>query len=131
MVKFIGNKLGRDKSLECLSADGITCYYRYISGHELRNALQKKLVEEAQEVHDTNDKQEIIDELADVLEVIDGLCKAYDISMDEVLKEKAARKEARGGFETGWYLETFEMDENNPRAKYFRTYPHKYPEIKE
>lgn len=131
MIKFIGNKLGRDKTLERLKADGITCQYRYITGHELRSALQRKLVEEAQEVHDTNDKKEVIDELADVLEVIDGLCKAYEIRMDEVLKEKAKRYETRGGFETGWYLETFEMDDDNPRAKYFRTYPHKYPEIKE
>jgi predicted house-cleaning noncanonical NTP pyrophosphatase (MazG superfamily) len=131
MIKFIGNKLGRDKSLEQLEADGITCQYRYITGHELRAALQRKLIEEAQEVHDTNDKKEIIDELGDVLEVIDGLCKAYEISMADVLKAKAEKRERRGGFEAGWYLETFEMDENNPRAKYFRTYPHKYPEIKD
>jgi predicted house-cleaning noncanonical NTP pyrophosphatase (MazG superfamily) len=131
MIKFIGNKLARDKSLERLKEDGITAQYRMLSGHELREALQKKLVEEAQEVHDANpnDRQEIIDELADVLEVIDGLCKAYGISMQEVLKEKAARRESRGGFEDGFYLETFEMDENNPKAKYFRKYPHKYPEI--
>lgn len=131
MVKFIGNKLGRDKTLERLQADGISCESRYISGHELRLELCRKLLEEAQEVHDAHDQQEVIDELADVLEVIDGLCKAYEISMDDVLKEKAKRYETRGGFQTGWYLETFQMDDDNPRAKYFRTYPHKYPEIKE
>ncbi len=128
-IKFIGNKLCRDKTLGRMNADGIICHYRYISGRELHAALQRKIVEEAQEVHDTNDKKEIIDELADVLEVIDGLCKAYDISMTDVLKEKTARYEARGGFETGWYLETFEVDDDNPRLKYFRTYPHKYPEV--
>jgi hypothetical protein len=25
MIKFIGNKLGRDKTLERLKADGVTC----------------------------------------------------------------------------------------------------------
>jgi predicted house-cleaning noncanonical NTP pyrophosphatase (MazG superfamily) len=129
-IKFIGNKLGRDKSLENLIADGITPQYRYISGHELRVALQRKLIEEAQEVHDTNDKKEIIDELADVLEVIDGLRKAYDISMDDVLKAKAEKLQRRGGFETGWYLETFELEDDNPKVAYFRKTPDKYPEIK-
>lgn len=130
MVKFIGNKLGRDKSLELLKADGVIPQYRYISGDELRVALQRKLVEEAQEVHDAADHQEVIDELADVLEVIDGLCKAYEISMDDVRKEKEARRERRGGFETGWYLETFQMAEDNPRIAYFRKTPEKYPEVK-
>jgi len=129
MAKFIANKLGRDKSLKLFIADGVTPQYRMISGHELREALQKKLVEEAQEVHDTNDRQEVVDELADVLEVIDGLCKAYAISMDEVLKEKAARYAKRGGFEEGFYLETFELGEDNPKINYFRKYPIKYPEI--
>jgi predicted house-cleaning noncanonical NTP pyrophosphatase (MazG superfamily) len=131
MVKFLGDKLGRDKSLKRLEAEGVTCQYRYVSGDELRQALQRKIVEEAEEVQETNDKQEIVNELADVLEVIDGLCKAYEISMADVLKEKAKRYETRGGFETGWYLETFEMDANNPKINYFRGAPHKYPEIKE
>jgi predicted house-cleaning noncanonical NTP pyrophosphatase (MazG superfamily) len=130
MAKFIANKLGRDKSLESLAKDGITSHYRYVSGHELRQALQRKLVEEAQEVHESKDHKEVIDELADVLEVIDGLCKAYDISMADVLKAKAEKLGRRGGFEIGFYLETFEIDENNPKINYFRASPHKYPEIK-
>ncbi len=129
MAKFIGNKIARDKSLETWKVDGIVGRYRYLTGHELRQALQRKLVEEAQEVHDTNDHQEVIDELADVLEVIDGLCKAYGISKDDVLKAKAEKLQRRGGFETGFYLETFELDEDNPKIKYFRASPHKYPEI--
>ena len=130
MAKFIANKLGRDKGLEGFIKEGITAQYHYVSGHELCQALQRKLVEEAQEVHESKDHKEVIDELADVLEVIDGLCKAYEISMADVLAAKAEKRERRGGFETGWYLETFEIDENNPKINYFRASPHKYPEIK-
>ena len=96
----------------------------------MREALQHKLIEEAHEVHDTSDHQEVIAELADVLEVIDGLCKAYDISMQDVLKEKEKKCEERGGFEKGIYIDSLEMDENNPRVSHFRKTPDKYPEIK-
>ena len=129
MVKFICNKLGRDKGLQGFASEKITLHYQLLQGNELCVALKEKLVEEAIEVQEACNEQEIIAELADVLEVIDGLCKAYDISLEQVIVEKEKRNQDRGGFETGLYIETIEMDKDNPRIEHFRKSPKKYPEI--
>lgn len=129
MVKFICNKLGRDKSLEGFKSESITPQYRILKGTELREALKQKLIEESNEVLDAKDDKEIIGEIADILEVIDGLYKAYQISAQEVEKIKKQKYNDRGGFENGLYIETLEMSENNPKINHFRKSPDKYPEV--
>lgn len=130
MITFRCDKLARDNTIERMEKEGVILHYRIISGHKLREALLKKMVEEAQEVHDSVDHQEVIDELADVLEVIDGICKAYDISMNDVRAAKEQKHQTRGGFEKGVYIETFELAEDNPKTSYFRSQPEKYIEEK-
>jgi len=129
MVKFSCKKLGRDKGLEGFKSQNIKPTYKFLSGNELREALKHKLIEESHEVTKTRDRQEIIDELADVWEVISGLCKAYEIPIKEVEQIKEKKYSERGGFEKGLYIETLEMDEANPRVEHFRKSPDKYPEI--
>jgi len=129
MVKFSCKKLGRDKGLEGFKSQNIKPTYKILNGDELRQALKHKLIEEAQEIFDAQDRQEIIAELADVLEVISGLCKAYEIPLKEVEQAKEKKYNERGGFEKGLYIETLEMDEANPGVEHFRKSPDKYPEI--
>lgn len=130
MPKFLCNKLGRDKGLESFKAEGITPQFRLLKGLELQKELKNKLLEEAHEVQEATDAQALIAELADVLEVIDGLCKAYGISAQEIVSIKKKKYDERGGFEKGFYLETIEMNEGNSKIKHFRSSPEKYPEIK-
>jgi len=129
MIKFLCNKLGRDKGLEGFKAQGITPQYRILEGNELCQALKHKLFEESGEVRDASNKQEVIAEMADVLEVIDGLCKAYGISIQEIEQIKNEKYRERGGFEKGLYIETLEMEDGNPKVRHFRASPDKYPEI--
>jgi predicted house-cleaning noncanonical NTP pyrophosphatase (MazG superfamily) len=129
MAEFILKKIGRDKGVEAFRSQSITPNYKHLQGKELVAELQKKLIEEAYEVQEAQDAQEMIGELADVLEVIDGLYKAYGISPEAVAQEKEKRRQERGGFATGLYIETIQMSEDNPRVKHFRKSPKKYPEI--
>jgi predicted house-cleaning noncanonical NTP pyrophosphatase (MazG superfamily) len=129
MIKFSCKKLGRDKGLEGFKAQNITPIYKLLSGNELCEALVHKLIEESHEVGEARDRQEIIDELADVLEVVTGLCKAHGVSIKEVEQAKEKKCSERGGFEKGLYIETLEMDETNPRIEHFRKSPEKYPEV--
>lgn len=130
MPTFICNKLGRDKGLETFKKDGITPHYRLLTGKKLQEALICKLLEECNEVQEADNVQEMIAELADVLAVINGLCKAYSISLQEVTDVQNKKYQERGGFEKGLYIESLAMDENNPKIQHFRKSPHKYPEIK-
>jgi predicted house-cleaning noncanonical NTP pyrophosphatase (MazG superfamily) len=129
MAEFILKKIGRDKGVEAFKSQSIIPQYKHLQGKELVAELQRKLIEEAYEVQEAQDHEEMIGELADVLEVIDGLYKACGISLKEVMQEKEKRYKERGGFETGLYIETIEMSEDNPRVKHFRKSPKKYPEI--
>lgn len=45
------------------------------------------------------------EELADILEVIDGMAQAFNLDMDKVLTVKAAKLEKRGGFKERIILE--------------------------
>lgn len=128
MIKFILNKIGRDKGVESFKSQGITPKYQLLTGAELCDALKNKLLEESAEVQDAKTTQEVTAELADLAEVIDGLCKAYGISLHDLEQVKEERRNTRGGFETGLYIESIEMDESNPRAEHFRASPDKYPE---
>ena len=128
MIKFRCNKLGRDKSLQGFESEGLIAHYKILAGKELCHELKHKLIEEAEEVKDTQELGELTAELADVLEVIDGLCKAYGIDADELARIKEEKKRERGGFEEGFYVEAIEMDESSPKVKHFRASPEKYPE---
>ncbi len=99
MIKFRCNKLGRDKGLEGFKAEGIMPKYRILAGKALCHELKHKLIEESEEVKDAQNLQEVIVELADVLEVIDGLCKAYGIDHEELSLVKREKYQERGGFE--------------------------------
>jgi len=128
MVKFICNKLGRDKGRESFQKEGITPEYQILTGESLGYALKDKLIEEAHEVGEAESKSQLISELANVLEVLDGLCKAYNINHADLIQVKQAKYQERGGFEQGFFLESISMIDDNPKIDYFRSIPDKYPE---
>ena len=128
MAKFYCNKLGRDKGPEGFKSEGITPKYKLLSGEVLQNELKHKLIEETEEVKYAQNSSELIAELADILEVIDGICKANSIDKKELMSVKEEKYKNRGGFETGFYVEYIEMSEDNPKVQHFRSSPDKYPE---
>lgn len=130
-VIFLCNKLGRDKDLENFKAQGIVPKYKMLSGDEWRAELQRKLIEEVTEVSEAKNAEEITDELADILIVIHGLCKAHGISIEDLERIKQKKYVQRGGFEQGLYIERLEMESSNPKVRHFRASPNKYPEIEQ
>ena len=116
-MKKIYNKLVRDKMIDIykhdvenkVSASGYSV--RYMEKAETLEKLKDKLLEESQEVfeaYDKEDKTELKEELADVIEVIDAILHHNNISLPEVLAIRDAKKEKKGGFETGLYLESID-----------------------
>ena len=84
---------------------------RYMEKEETLDRLKDKLLEEAQEVFDAyndSDKTHLKEELADVIEVIDAILYHNDLSLSEVLEIRDKKKEKRGGFEKGVYLESID-----------------------
>jgi predicted house-cleaning noncanonical NTP pyrophosphatase (MazG superfamily) len=119
-MKKIYNKLVRDKMVDIYENDiknkisASEYSVRYMEKEETLDRLKDKLLEEAQEVFDAyhkEDKTQLKEELADVIEVIDAILYHNNLSLPEVLAIRDAKKEKRGGFEKGVYLESIDYFE--------------------
>ncbi len=102
------NKLVRDRILEIIEQDGVKSQSRILNDEEYRQELLKKLVEEANEVINAKDKEELHKELADVWEVIESIMKTFSLDHNKIMKLKQDRREKRGGFDQKIFLETTE-----------------------
>jgi predicted house-cleaning noncanonical NTP pyrophosphatase (MazG superfamily) len=99
------NKLVRDKIPSVIRRKGESVEVVRLKGDALLTALRQKLVEEAFEALDAKSFDELIGELADVQEVIDGICEALPASRQQVDAEQVDKRERRGGFKQGFMLE--------------------------
>lgn len=100
----IYNKLVRDKIPEIIEADGSKAETRQLTDKEVVKELQIKAVEEATELSEAQDKEEITKEMSDVLEIIHSLSERLNVSMNEIERIRQIRAEKRGGFKKGIYL---------------------------
>lgn len=89
------NKLVRDKIPQIIEAGGGTCVIRKLSGDEYLRALDQKLDEELAEYH----KDQNIEELADLLEVLYAAAVARGYSLEQLEQVRKEKALARGGFE--------------------------------
>ena len=101
-----------------------------LKGRELQVALCNKLHEEADEVHAAATKEELIEEIADVQQIIDDLLMHSDISVADLKVVQTAKREKKGGFSKGIYIEKVYMPNDDDKwAAYCRKNPEKYPEV--
>jgi predicted house-cleaning noncanonical NTP pyrophosphatase (MazG superfamily) len=123
-MKITYNKLVRDKMIDIykhdvenkISASGYSV--RYMEKEETLERLKDKLLEEAHEVFEAygKDADHLKEEIADVIEVIDAILYHNNIKLDEVLSIRDAKKERKGGFETGLFLESIDyFDGKEPK----------------
>lgn len=94
-MKIQYNKLVRDKIPEIIEASGKTCSTEVLSDGEYLKMLDAKLDEELAEYH----KDQNIEELADLVEVIYATAKARGYTHEELEKVRAEKASKRGGFE--------------------------------
>ena len=93
--KIVYNKLVRDKIPAIIEASGKTCETEILSDTEYLQMLDKKLDEELAEYH----KDQNIEELADLLEVLIAATKARGYSVEELYQVRDEKQKKRGGFE--------------------------------
>jgi predicted house-cleaning noncanonical NTP pyrophosphatase (MazG superfamily) len=91
------NKLIRDRIPEIIQGAGKQCEVEVLAEKDYQQALRQKLIEEAHEaaIATGND---LIQELADLYEVIDELMAVYHIEREAVVKTQEERRVERGGF---------------------------------
>ena len=92
-VKY--HKLVRDRIPEIIEASGKICVTEVLSDEEYLKMVDAKLDEELAEYY----KDQNIEELADLLEVIYAAAIARGYSIEELERVRAEKAAKRGGFE--------------------------------
>lgn len=132
MPTFKYAKLVRDNIVKWHVESGHTPKVRHLKGEALKDALCAKLHEEADEVGSAIERHELIEEIADVQQILDDLCTHEHIDKKEIEQARIAKFNKKGGFKKGSYIDTVTIpDENDQWARYCRQSPDKYPEVQE
>ena len=95
MKEIIYDKLVRDKIPKIIEKSGKQCEIEILADEKHLEMIDKKLDEELAEYH----KDQNIEELADLLEVIYAATKARGYSIEELEKVRTEKAERHGGFD--------------------------------
>ena len=99
-MKKTYNKLVRDRIPEIIESSGSTCKTEILSDEKYLKMLDAKLDEELAEYH----KDQNLEELADMLEVIYAAALARGYTLEELESLRAQKAKKRGGFEKKIFL---------------------------
>ena len=95
MKKIEYHKLVRDRIPEIIESSGKSCAVEILSDKEYLYMVDAKLDEELAEYH----KDQNIEELADLLEVLYAAAKARGYSLEQLEEVRAQKAAKRGAFE--------------------------------
>jgi predicted house-cleaning noncanonical NTP pyrophosphatase (MazG superfamily) len=129
--RFKAEKIVPDNTMKCLherNRGDASC--RILTDGEYKKELLKKMMEESLEVQVADCKEEYINEISDLLDVIDSLKKNMNISDDEILKTRESVKDIGGLFNNKIYLEYFDLAEDDQYLQKYLDDSIKYPIIK-
>ena len=104
MEKVFG-KLVRDLIPEIIESRGEVAVTRVLNDQEYQRELYKKLREECEEVISSTTTDEVVEELADVYEVMQAILTLEGKSISDVEEVAYQKKKKRGGFQKKIYLE--------------------------
>ena len=107
----IYNKLIRDRIPEIIAKDGNTADIIILSEESFKQAIKEKLIEEANEVCDADNRDEVLSELADLQEAMDTIKQMYNINTLEVNTIQAVKALQRGKFDKKLYLKSVKEKE--------------------
>jgi len=131
MRKFEFNKLVRNKLPARMNEEGIVVNSTKLNHDQYIAKLKEKLLEEAREVGLASNLEEIKVEIADALEVIYALAKAYKFKSEDIEQERIKKQEINGYFDSDSYINYIEVAENNIKVinyleNKYRTYKLEY-----
>ena len=112
-MKYVKNKLVRDKIPENINSIGRKCNYKILNNHEYLQELDKKLFEEAHEFIEEHS----IEELADLMEVVFAIMKNRNISMEDVENARKIKNSQKGSFNERIYLINVEQEDIDEREE--------------
>lgn len=95
---LIYNKLVRDLIPDRIAQSGKSFTSSVLNNPDFAEALRHKIIEEGHELFQAATRDEIINESADLLELLDAILAHHGIDWVEVFAKKAAKREDAGAF---------------------------------
>ncbi|MDP1642461.1 MAG: nucleoside triphosphate pyrophosphohydrolase [Phenylobacterium sp.] len=129
-MRFRVEKLIRDGLPPMMREQGLTVFCHRLGDAEFLTALKAKLLEEAEEVAVAT-ADDLLEELADVSEVLMALIAAAGLSPEAVEAARLAKRAQRGGFEGRVYNRAVAGESGTPGIAYYLTRPDQYPPLTE
>ena len=127
---FKYNKLVRDKMVERSEATGSIVHWQKLNDKDFEQALRIKCMEEAEEIFSAGTKQDLLEELADMLEIMNAFCDIYEVTLQDVVAIQKEKYQERGGFKDHIFISTAEHQVGSFGEQYCLADPTKYPEVK-
>ena len=103
-MEKVFNKLVRDNIPNIIENNGEVAVTRVLDDEEYKKELYKKLLEEANEVINSTEK-ETLEELADVLEILSSIASLNNKFIEDIIEIARMKREKRGGFQKRLFLE--------------------------
>lgn len=127
---FKQNKLVRDKIIKIMESKGSKLYAYKLSNQDFLKQLKLKLLEEAAEVNRAQTEQEVLEELADVLEIVYTLATAHNLTEQDMQNAREKKLNEKGGYQEQMFVTFAEHPKDSPQERYCLADPDKYPEVK-
>lgn len=105
VVKGIVGKLVRDRIPEIIRHSGRVPIVKTLARDAYRTALIDKLYEEVGELTAAESANAVIEEAADIFEVLSAVAAEHGARINDVIEVACRKRSARGGFELRVWLE--------------------------
>ncbi len=128
--KFKYAKLVRDLIPQKIIKSGAKVSQKVLTDGQYISALKNKLIEEGQELASAKKPREILDELADIQEIIDNLLIALKMGARDLKKLQKEKNLKNGSFRDKIYINHISTDETFDWLEYHLKNKDKYPLIK-
>lgn len=128
--KFKFSKLVRDNIPELIEKQGGSVSFIPCESKEKKiSYYKKKLLEESLEVSEASTREELLEEIADCLDVVDGFKELLKIDEKEFNQKRGQKNLKKGAFKNATLVESVELPLQAPTTQYCLKDPKKYPEI--
>lgn len=101
---IIYNKLVRDKTIEVIESSNRKCNYVYVAPSVRYEMLRVKLFEEVDELACAVQLDSIVEEMADVYEVLGAMLKQLDVPVSRLEEVRKKKTEKYGTYEKFLFL---------------------------
>ena len=127
-LRFKVDKLIRDGLPDMMRAQGLAVFTRRLDDAEFLTRLKDKLVEEAREAQAAASREDLIEELADLREVMLALIDASGVSEAEIEAARLMKRTERGGFDARVHNAAVVGPDDGPAVGYYLARPAQYPQ---